>query len=222
MKHISATLIAAALCGLPFTAPAQTPEPSPSAPAPQQRGDGPRAEPNFMDSMTADVRDRFHAARDIAMKDPRIQELRKKADTAAQEFREAMREAVAAADPALAEKVREYADQGAEKKPKWKKNREGPGAAVQDLQPEERDRLKAARDIAKQAPSVQAAAAAMKAAKTPEDRREAGMKFQEAMHAAILTADPSLAEVLKKIKPPHGPNKPLPPIEPENAPQEMP
>ena len=65
----------------------------------------------------------------------------------------------------------------------------------------ERDRITAAREIAKQAPAVQSAEAAMKAAQTPEARRDAGKNFQKAMRDAMLTADPSLADILDKIKP---------------------
>ena len=75
-------------------------------------------------------------------------------------------------------------------------------SAIQKLPPAERDRLQAARDIAKQAPAVQSAEAAMKSAQTPEERREAAKNFHKAMREAMLTADPSLTDVLDKIKPP--------------------
>jgi hypothetical protein len=41
----------------------------------------------------------------------------------------------------------------------------------------------------------------MKAAQTPEARRDAAKNFQKAMRDAMLTADPSLADILDKIKP---------------------
>ena len=74
-------------------------------------------------------------------------------------------------------------------------------SAIQKLPPAERDRLQAAREIAKQAPAVQSAEAAMKSAQMPEERREAAKNFQKAMREAMLTADPSLADILDKIKP---------------------
>jgi hypothetical protein len=41
----------------------------------------------------------------------------------------------------------------------------------------------------------------MKAAQTPEARRDAAKNFQKAMRDAMLTADPSLADILDKMKP---------------------
>jgi hypothetical protein len=48
----------------------------------------------------------------------------------------------------------------------------------------------------------------MKSAQTPEDRRGAAKIFQKAMRDAMLTADPSLADVLDKIKPPRAESSP--------------
>jgi hypothetical protein len=41
----------------------------------------------------------------------------------------------------------------------------------------------------------------MKAAQTPEERHEATKNFQKSMRNATLTIDPSLVEILDKIKP---------------------
>jgi hypothetical protein len=97
-------------------------------------------------------------------------------------------------------------------KNKEKKSRPEAGAepAIQKVPPAERDRLEAARQIAKQAPAVQSAEAAMKSAETPEARREAGKNFQKAMHDAILTVDPSLADVLDQMKSPKPVMSPVP------------
>ena len=54
------------------------------------------------------------------------------------------------------------------------------------------------REIAKQAPAVQSAEAKLKSATTPEERHQAGKEFHEAMRNAILTADPTLADLLDK------------------------
>jgi hypothetical protein len=53
----------------------------------------------------------------------------------------------------------------------------------------------------------------MKAAQTPEARRDAAKNFQKAMHDAMITADPSLADILDKIKPPKPDTMPTPPAE---------
>jgi hypothetical protein len=50
--------------------------------------------------------------------------------------------------------------------------------------------LQAAREIARQAPAVQSAEAAMKSAQSPEERREAARNFQKAMRDAMLTGRP--------------------------------
>ena len=59
-----------------------------------------------------------------------------------------------------------------------------------NLTPEEREKLKAARQKAMQDPSVQSA---------HEKMREARKEFITAMHAAMLKADPSIQPVLNKI-----------------------
>jgi hypothetical protein len=139
------------------------------------------------------------------MKDPKIQALREKAEAAGKELRDAVRDAIAAKDPELATQLSEVIKKK-EKDPatKEKKSRpDGQGeSALQKLPPAERDRLEAAREIAKQAPAVQSAEAAMKAAQTPEARRDAAKTLQKAMRDTMITADPSLADILDKIKPP--------------------
>lgn len=59
-----------------------------------------------------------------------------------------------------------------------------------NLTPEEREKLKAARQKAMQDPSVQAA---------HEKMRQARKDFMAAMHGAMLKADPSIQPVLDKI-----------------------
>ena len=138
------------------------------------------------------------------MTDPKIQALREKAEAAGKELRDAMRDAIAAKDPELAAQLSDVL-KTKEKDPSTKEKKSRPAgqveSAIQKLPPAERDRLTAAREIAKQAPAVQSAEAAMKAAQTPEARRDAAKNFQKAMRDAMLTADPSLADILDKIKP---------------------
>lgn len=138
------------------------------------------------------------------MKDPKIQALREKAEAAGKELRDAMRDAIAAKDPELAAQLSDVL-KTKEKDPSTKEKKYRHAGqieeAIQKLPPVERDRLTAAREIAKQAPAVQSAEAAMKAAQTPEARRDAAKNFQKAMRDAMLTADPSLADILDKMKP---------------------
>ena len=205
MKHLYTLLAITALCGSSLFATAQQPDAAPSATDSQKQASGEwRKHREFIEGLPEDVRNRFKEAREEAMKDPKIQALREKAEAAAKEFRDAMRDAITAKDPDLSAQLGEVL-KTKEKESETKDKKYRPAgqiqAAIQKLQPAERDRLTAAREIAKQAPAVQSAEAAMKAAPTPEARRDAARNFQKAMRDAMLTADPSLADILDKIKP---------------------
>ncbi|MBE2205083.1 MAG: hypothetical protein IAE94_12175 [Chthoniobacterales bacterium] len=160
-------------------------------------------------NMPPEIRARFEAAREKAMQDPALQELRKKAEAANEEFRKAMREAMSKADPGLAEYVKKQIGE------KMKEGRPEKGPGFANLSEEDRQKLMAAREKAKSDPAVTAAEEAKKAAKSPEERRTAMEQFHKAMNAAILKVDPSLAPILEKMKaqkaapPPHqGPPPP--------------
>jgi hypothetical protein len=204
MKQLHTLLAITALCGSSLVATAQQPITKPSAADSQKQGSGEwRKQREFIEGLPEDVRNRFKEAREEAMKDPKIQALREKAEAAAKELRDAMRDAISTKDPDLAAQLGE-ALKGKEKESGTKEKKHRPAGqieeAMQKLPAAERDRLTAAREIAKQAPSVQSAEAAMKAAQTPEARRDAAKNFQKAMRDAMLTADPSLADILDKIK----------------------
>jgi len=204
MKKLHTLLAITALCGSSLVATAQQPITKPSAADSQKQGSGEwRKQREFIEGLPEDVRNRFKEAREEAMKDPKIQALREKAEAAAKELRDAMRAAISTKDPDLAAQLGE-ALKGKEKESGTKEKKHRPAGqieeAMQKLPAAERDRLTAAREIAKQAPSVQSAEAAMKAAQTPEARRDAAKNFQKAMRDAMLTADPSLADILDKIK----------------------
>jgi hypothetical protein len=63
-----------------------------------------------------------------------------------------------------------------------------------NLSPEERQKVQAARRKAMQEPSVQAAR---------EKMRQAHKEFRDAMHGAMLKADPSIQPILNKIPTPN-------------------
>ncbi len=152
-----------------------------------------------------EIRERFDAAREKALQDPKIQELKKKADAANGEFLQAMREAIMKADPGLAEMVKErFGD-------KMKEGRDGkPGEvpAFANLSEGDRQKLMAAREKTKSDPAVQAAEAKKAAAKTPEERRTATEEFHKVMKEALLKADPTLGPILEQMKPPMPPQRP--------------
>lgn len=206
MKSISSILAIAAISGTSLLlANAQE-----SAATPHAKGHSDKAmewkkHREAVEALPEDLRKRFFEAKEDAMKNPEIQALREKAEAAGKELRDAMRKVIAEKNPELAEQLSTYFQKPqADQKKKDKKHQPGEKfeAAIEKLQPAERSRLEAAREIAKQAPAVQSAEAAMKTAQTPEARREAGKNFRKAMNDAMLTADPSLADVLEKIKPP--------------------
>jgi hypothetical protein len=169
----------------------------------------------FMENLPPEARQRFEAAREKALQDPQIRELREKTETANREFFQAMRKKMMEIDPGLEEIVKQNAPRergGADGKkgqrPEGRRDNPGFGALTEP----ERDRLMAAREKAKADPAVVEAEKKKSAAQTPEERRAAGEQFRKAMNDAVLRADPSLGPVLEKLapRPPVAPPPPPP------------
>ena len=214
MKIRNQLLLATALFATTLATNAQNPPP------PKDKSDKPgeKWRQKFMEGMPEEMRTRFEAAREEVLKDPEIQALKKKAEEAGKEFRDAMREAMTERAPELSEKVRTFFEErkkNAGDRPKPRKDRQA-DSEKPPISPEQRDRMQKAREIAKQAPAVQSAEAKLKSATTPEERQQAGKEFHEAMRAAMLTADPTLADVLEKTRPPRPPE--TKPAEPAPSP----
>ena len=211
MKTYRPLLLAAALFGATLSTQAQNPTPAP--------GDKPGGKwrDKFSGVMPEEMKEKFQAARDELLQDPEMKALKEKADQAGKEFRDAMRKAMMNRDPELAKQVGDFFEsrkkQFEERKKndgdRPKKHKDKGEASKPPIPPEQRDRMEKAREIAKQAPAVQSAEAKLKAAQTPEERAAAGKEFREAMRNAMLTADPSLADVLEQKAPP-APPKPMP------------
>lgn len=203
MKIRTQLLLATALFATTLATNAQNPPP------PKDKSDKPgeKWRQKFTEGMPEEMRQRFEAAREEVLQDPEIQALKKKAEEAGKEFRDAMRDAMTERDPELSEKVRTFFEErkkNAGDHPKPRKELQAESKKP-PIPPEQRDRMEKAREIAKQAPAVQSAEAKLKSATTPEERREAGKEFHEAMRNAILTADPTLADLLDKKQPPRPP-----------------
>ena len=211
MKTYRPLLLAAALFGATLTTQAQNPPPPP--------GDKPggKMRDKFSGVMPEEMKEKFQAARDELLQDPEMKALKEKADQAGKEFRDAMREAMINRDPELAEQVgaffesrkKQFEERKKNDGDRPKKHKDKGEASKPPIPPEQRDRMEKAREIAKQAPAVQSAEAKLKAAQTPEERAAAGKEFREAMRNAMLTADPSLADVLEQKAPPTPP-EPMP------------
>jgi hypothetical protein len=215
MKTPIRLLLAAAVCATAVSSHAQTP--APSAPPAREAAAKPERDgrQNRYDRMTEglpeDVRTRFRELREEVLRDPEIAELRAKAESAGKDFRDAMRAVMQERDPELAETVRAHFDKRwgqYSRRGQEAKKSESAAATPTPIPADKRDRLDRAREIARQAPAVQSARAKMQAAQSPEARREAGSEFQEAMRAAILTADPSLIDVIDSLPGKRGGGKP--------------
>lgn len=161
-----------------------------------------RIRDKMLENLPPEIRARFEAARNKAMQDPAVQELKKKVDTANDELRKAVRDAIMKADPGLAEYIKKHMGD------KMKDGKPGEPPGFANLSEGDRQKLMAAREKAKNDPAVSAAEELKKNAKTPEERRAAMEQFHKAMKAAILKADPSLAPVIEQMKPPQGPPPP--------------
>lgn len=197
----------------PSPAPAMQDQKPPGPPPGAPRPDGPNQEPprefmrermmkRFLDKLTEDERVRFENVREKALQDPKIQELRKKADDARDEFMNAVRMKMQQLDPGLDEIVKKNGfDKGGGPRPP-----RGPeGAGMEKLSPQDRERLDAVRDKVKSDPTVAKARETMQSASTPEDRRAAAEAFRKAMHDAMVKQDPTIEEVLIKLQPPKPP-----------------
>jgi hypothetical protein len=169
---------------------------------------------------TADEAARMAAAREKAKNDPTVRSLQQARESLDQQIQNAMNAAMLAADPGLASSLKKVG----ESRERAQKMRQ----RFESLTPEQREQLKKARKAAQQDPAVQAAREKMKAAETPEARREAGKAMHEAMMSAMTKQNPELAPILKELGPgwgrhhdrmgrpdgPGGPRGPMPP--PEN------
>jgi len=215
----------ASILGISSLAPVWSQSPSPEQsdkqPPPPPR-DGPRFKerkmPGFLANLPPEVAERFKEAREKALKDPKIQELRKASDKANRDFFEAMRIKMQEIDPGLAEIIKKNMDAKDRRGPD---GRPGGGKAkgFQNLTDAEREQLLAAREKAKDEPAVKEAREKREAATTPEERQAAGEDYHKAMNAAVLKIDPSLAPVLKKLDAPAPP--PPPPVQPPGPGDEM-
>ena len=163
-----------------------------------------RPRDKMIENLPPEIRERFEAAREKAMQDPAIQDLKKKADTANDEFRKAMRDAITKIDPGLAEIIKERF------KERFKDGKPGEPPGFANLSEADRQKLMAAREKAKDDPAVQAAEKLKDDAKTPEERHTAMEQFHKAMKAALLKVDPTLGPILDQLKPPQGPPPPPP------------
>jgi hypothetical protein len=217
-KFLALTL-AAILGGLSI-APAENSDKKPPGP-PNEGNMRDKMREKFLGNLPPDIRQRFKAAREKALQDPKIQELRKGAERANGEFLKAMRDKMMEIDPGLGEFVRKKAmedgknfkdrredGKGWMDKARGEMRPDGP-PGMGGLTEEERQKLMDARQKAKSDPAVQAAEKKKDEAKTPEDRKTASEDYRQVMHDAMLKIDPSLKGIMEKLgAKPHSPKPP--------------
>lgn len=152
--------------------------------------------------ISPDEAKRLAEARQKADQDPTVRSLKEARAAVEQQLENAMSAAILAADPGLApvlEKVKQARNRAKNVRDKF-----------ESLTRSQKTALMKARKEATDDPSVVAAREKMKAAKTPEERREAGKAMHEAMKAAMIKANPELASILNELGPPPPPPPPGP------------
>ena len=158
---------------------------------PAAKEQGPRGGlAKFLESLPPETRKRFEAAREKALQDPKLQELRHAAESAKTDFLKAMRDRMLEIDPGLADIVKKRASE----RKSWKEK-----GGLGNLSEDERQRLTSAREKAENDVAVQAA---------DEKRREASEEYRKVLREAMIKEDPSLVSLLEKMayKPPSAPN----------------
>jgi hypothetical protein len=193
-RLLTGALCAAFLICIPHGSPAQSDAPSEHPGKPYGKKQGKPGGP--IAGLPPEEAQRLAAAREKAKDDPTVRSLKEARDALDAQLENAMSAAILAADPGLApalEKVKQSRDRA-----------KGMRDRFESLTPDQRQQLRAARMAAKDDPEVVAAREKMKAAESPEARREAGQAMHQAMKAAMLKKDPDLAGLLDKLGPPRG------------------
>jgi hypothetical protein len=179
--------------------------PEPPPPPPREQGPVQKGLARFLESLPPETRKRFEAAREKALQDPKLQELRQAADRAKRDFLKAMRDKMLEIDPELSDIVKKRAGE----RKSWKGWREeGAPSGFGNLGEDELEKLMSAREKAKSDLAVQAAEKKKREANTLEERNAASEDYRKAMREAMVKADPSIAALLEKMtrKPALSPN----------------
>jgi hypothetical protein len=156
-------------------------EGTPEPPAAREQGPRQRGLAKFLESLPPETRKRFEAAREKALQDPKLQELRHAFESAKRDFLKAMRDRMLEIDPGLADIVRKRAGE----RKSW-----GEEGGFGNLSEDERQKLTSTREKAENDVAVQAA---------EEKRREASEEYRKVLRDAMVKDDPSVASLLEKM-----------------------
>lgn len=162
-------------------------------------GKGMRGPAKFLEGLPEEARERFLAAREKALEDPKLQELRKNAERAKREFFKAMRDKMLEIDPGLAEIVRKRSMERRARKV-WRDQ----GGLV-SLSDEEREKLLKVMEQVDNEPAVEAAKKKRWEASSDDDRKAAAEEYRRALHEAMAKVDPTIAPILDKLGPGQSP-----------------
>ena len=172
--------------------------PEPPPPPPREQGPVQKRLARVLESLPPETRKRFETAREKALQDPKLQELRQAADRAKRDFLKAMRDKMLEIDPGLTDIVKKRAGE----RKSWKGWREeGTPSGFGNLGEDELDKLMSAREKAKSDLAVQAAEKKKREANTLEERNAASEDYRKAMREAMVKEDPSIAALLEKMAP---------------------
>jgi len=155
-------------------------------------GRGKQAMMRFLERVPEETRQRFLAAREKALEDPKLQQLRKNAQRANRDFFKAMRTKMLEIDPGLDELVRKFSMQ-------FRARRAWSEAGLSALSEEERHKLLGLMAQVERDPTVDAAEKKKWDAVTTAERRTASESYREAVSKAMTKADPSIASILDKL-----------------------
>jgi hypothetical protein len=155
-------------------------------------GRGEEAMMKFLERVPEETRQRFLAAREKALEDPKLQQLRKNAQRANRDFFKAMRTKMLEIDPGLDELVRKFSMQ-------FRARRAWSEAGLNALSEEERHKLLILMAQVERDPAVAAAEKKKWDAVTRAERKTASEDYREAVSTAMTKADPSIASILDKL-----------------------
>jgi hypothetical protein len=175
---------------------AQPAAPEGKSPLRSPRREHSRELSKFLEGLPPEMRERFTAAREKALEDPKLRQLRKDAQKAKREFFKAMRDKMIKIDPDLAEIVRKrvFAYKA------WKTWRDEDGeAGFSSLSNAEREKLISALEKASDDAAVQAASQKNWEAITSQERAVASEEYRKIVEQRMIKIDPSVAPILEKL-----------------------
>jgi hypothetical protein len=166
--------------------------------------------PSSLEGLSKETRERFRAAREKALDDPKLQKLRKNAIQAKMEFFKAMRDKMLDIDPGLADIVKKWA---VERRAFWVW-REGGG--LDSLSDMEREKLLRVMEQVYNEPAVEAVQKKKWQTDSSDEFKAAAENYRKVLREAITKVDPTVAPILDKLGPSQSPSPKAAPDSPSS------